>query len=64
LDPVPIKKLADEGAQIANKMYEKGVRTLEDLRFRHRGLWVSVGIILVAIAGLVLKIREIDRRGV
>jgi uncharacterized membrane protein len=35
---------------------------MEDLRFRHRGLWVSVGIILVAIAGLVLKIREIDRR--
>ncbi|MGE5850092.1 MAG: cytochrome c3 family protein [Candidatus Methylomirabilota bacterium] len=62
-DPAPIKKLADEGVQIANKMYEKGVRATEDLKFRHRGLWVSVGIILVAIAGLVLKIREIDRRG-
>jgi predicted CXXCH cytochrome family protein len=62
-DPAPIKKLGDEGVQIANKMYEKGVRAMEDLKFRHRGLWVSVGIILVAIAGLVLKIREIDRRG-
>ncbi len=61
-DPAPIKKLSDEGVQIANKMYDKGVKALEDLKFRHRGLWISVGIILVAIVGLVLKIREIDRR--
>jgi predicted CXXCH cytochrome family protein len=62
-DPVPIKKLSEEGVQIANRMYEKGVKAMDDLRFRHRGLWVSVGIILIAIAGLVMKIREIDRRG-
>lgn len=62
-DPAAIKKLSDEGVQIANKTYEKGVKALEDLKFRHRGLWISVGIILVAIVGLVLKIREIDRRG-
>jgi predicted CXXCH cytochrome family protein len=62
-DPAEIKKLRDEGVQIADKMHAKGVKALEDLKFRHRGLWISVGIILVAIAGLVLKIREIDRRG-
>ena len=61
-DPAPIKKLSDEGVQIANKTYDKGVKAMDDLRFRHRGLWISVGIILVAIAGLVLKIKEIDRR--
>ena len=61
-DPAPIKKLTDEGVQIATKMHAKGAQALEDLRFRHRGLWVSVGIILVAIAGLVLKIKEKDRR--
>ena len=57
-----IKKLSDDGVQTAKKMYAKGEQALKDLRFRHRGLWISVGIILVAIAGLVLKIREIDRR--
>ncbi len=62
-DPAPIKKLSDEGVQIANRMHERGIKAMEDLRFRHRGLWISVGIILVAIAGLVLKIKEIDRRG-
>jgi len=61
-DPAPITKLSEEGVQIAGKAYEKGVKAMEDLRFRHRGLWVSVGIILVAMVGLVLKIREIDRR--
>ena len=43
-------------------MYAKGTQAMEDLRFRHRGLWISVGIILVTIVGLVLKIKEIDRR--
>lgn len=62
-DPAAVRKLADEGNQIASKMYAKGEQALDDLRFRHRGLWISVGIILVAIAGLVLKIKEIDRRG-
>ena len=61
-DAEVIKKLSDDGVQTAKKMYAKGEQALKDLRFRHRGLWISVGIILVAIAGLVLKIREIDRR--
>jgi len=57
-----IEKLSGEGVQTAKKMHAKGEQALEDLRFRHRGLWVSVGIILVAIAGLLLKIKEIERR--
>ena len=61
-DAEVIKKLSDDGVQTAKKVYAKGEQALKDLRFRHRGLWISVGIILVAIAGLVLKIREIDRR--
>lgn len=62
VDPVAIQKLADEGNQIAARAHAKGVTALEDLAFRHRGLWVSVGIIVLVIAGLVLKIREVDRR--
>jgi predicted CXXCH cytochrome family protein len=62
VDPVAIQKLADEGNQIAAKAHAKGVTALEDLAFRHRGLWVSVGIIGLVILGLVLKIREVDRR--
>jgi hypothetical protein len=61
-DPIPVKKLTDEGAQVATKMQARGLKVLEELTFRHRGLWIAVGIILVTIVGLVLKIKEIDRR--
>jgi hypothetical protein len=37
------------------------VRALKDLQFRRKGLAVSVVIILALIAGLVLKIRQVDR---
>jgi len=62
VDPAAIEKLAEEGNQIAAKANLKGVTALEDLAFRHRGLWVSVGIIVLVIGGLVLKILEVDRR--
>jgi predicted CXXCH cytochrome family protein len=61
VDPAGVKKLTDEGDQIADTTYAKGTKALEELAFRHRGLWISVGIILVALVALVLKIREIDR---
>ena len=62
VDPAAIQKLTDEGDKIATATRARGVKALEDLAFRHRGLWVSVGIILLVIVGLVLKIREMDRR--
>jgi len=62
IDQAVIQKLTGEGTRIATATLAKGHQALEDLAFRHRGLWVSVGIILVVIVGLVLKIREVDRR--
>ncbi|MBI4454368.1 MAG: cytochrome c3 family protein [Acidobacteria bacterium] len=62
-DPTVVKTLTEEGILVASQANAKGVKALEDLRFRHRGLWISVVVILVAISGLVLKIKEIDRRG-
>jgi hypothetical protein len=61
-DPAAVKILADEGVKIADRGHAKGVQALEDLAFRHKGLWISVGIICVTIVGLVLKIRDLDRR--
>jgi predicted CXXCH cytochrome family protein len=62
VDPAAIQKLTDDGKQVAAATQAKGVKALEDLAFRRRGLWISVGIILLVIVGLVLKIREMDRR--
>lgn len=62
VDSAEITRLTNEGDKIAATAHAKGVKALEDLAFRHRGLWVSVGIILVVIAGLVLKIRDMEQR--
>ena len=52
----------EPGLQISAKAYERGVRALEELQFRRRGLAVSVVIILALIGGLVVKIRQLDKR--
>ncbi len=63
LDPQAVLALTAAGGVVAAKGYDRGAQALEELAFRHRGLWIAVAIILVTIGGLVLKIREIDRRG-
>jgi hypothetical protein len=47
---------------VSAKVYARGVRALEELQFRRKGLAVSVVIILAVIVGLVLKIRQLERR--
>ena len=57
-----VKKEAEPGLAESGKAYARGVRALEELEFRRKGLAVSVVLILVLIGGLVIKIRQLDRR--
>lgn len=57
-----VKKEADSGRAIAGKAYARGLRALEDLKFRRQGLGVSLVIIVGLIVGLILKIRQLDRQ--
>jgi len=57
-----VKKEAEAGLQISAKTYARGVRALDELQFRRKGLAVSLVIIVALIAGLVFKIRQLDRR--
>jgi predicted CXXCH cytochrome family protein len=57
----PVKQEAAAGLSIAQKAYARGVRALDELQFRRKGLAVSAFIILAVVVGLVLKIREIER---
>lgn len=59
-----VKRETDAGQPIAARAHARGVRALEELQFRRRGLAVSVIIIAALIAGLVLKIRQVERREV
>jgi len=51
------------GLEVTSAGIVAGEDALSELRFRRLGLAVSVMIILALVGGLVLKIRELDRRG-
>jgi hypothetical protein len=57
-----VKQEADAGLAVAAKARARGAHALDELQFRRRGLGVSLVIILALIAGLVLKIRQLERR--
>jgi predicted CXXCH cytochrome family protein len=61
-DTNAVRKSVEEGLGIARKAYGRGVEALGELQFRRDGLAVSLVIILVVIVGVVLKIRQIERR--
>ncbi len=56
-----VRREAEVGRGIATKAYARGVRALDELKFRRQGLVVSLVIIVLLIAGLALKIRQVDR---
>jgi hypothetical protein len=57
-----VRKEAEPGFAVSAKAYGRGVRALDELQFRRKGLAVSVLIILAVIAGMVVKIRQLERR--
>jgi predicted CXXCH cytochrome family protein len=58
----PVKQEVEAGLAISAKVYARGVRAMEELRFRRVWLGVFLVVILALIAGLVMKIRQVDRR--
>jgi hypothetical protein len=58
-----VKLEVQPGLAIADKARARGVRALEELRFRKAWLGVSLVIIVALIAGLIVKIRQVDRPG-
>ena len=57
-----VKKEAEAGLAIGAKAQARGERALEELQFRRKWLGVSLAIVLVLIAGLIVKLRQIERR--
>ena len=52
----------EPGLKVSEKAYALGVRALDELEFRRKGLAISALIIFALVIGLILKIRQIDRR--
>jgi predicted CXXCH cytochrome family protein len=57
-----VTKEVEPGLAISDKARARGVRALEELRFRRLGLVVSTLIIGALVVALVLKIRQMDRK--
>jgi hypothetical protein len=57
-----VQKVTDPGMGIARKANQAGVAALQELNFRRKGLGVALITILVAIAGLYFKIRQIEAK--
>jgi hypothetical protein len=57
-----VREEVEAGREVTASAYARGQQALRDLQFRRTGLAVSVAIILALILGLVLKIRQVERR--
>lgn len=56
-----VQQHVDAGLEVTTSAAERGLKALADLRFRRLGLGVSTTIIVLLIAGLVLKIKQLER---
>ena len=61
-DPTHVTPIIDDGMKIAAAVDVVGQKGVGELRFRRRGLAVSLGAILIFVVALGLKVRQIDRR--
>jgi hypothetical protein len=57
-----VKTEVDAGLAIAGKAHARGVRALGEFAFRRKGLAASLIVILALIAGLIVKVRQLERR--
>jgi len=61
-DPPRLAPIMDEGLKTIGAVNQAGDHALAELRFRRRGLALSLAAILLVVVALVLKIRQLDTR--
>ena len=61
-DQTRVTPIINEGLMVVSDVDRAGERATAELRFRRRGLALSLGAILLVVVALGLKIRQIDRR--
>jgi predicted CXXCH cytochrome family protein len=62
-EPTRVTPIIAEGLAIVSTVDRAGQQGVAELGFRRRGLFVSLGAILLVVVALGLKVRQIDRRG-
>ena len=61
-DQAILDKEVVPGLKAAEKAHARGVRALDELQFRRKGLAISALIIFALVVGLILKIRQMERK--
>jgi hypothetical protein len=61
-DPKILDKEVDPGVKVSEKAYARGLKALAELQYRRKGLAVSALIILALVIGLILKIRQMEKK--
>ena len=61
-DQGTLNKEVEPGLKVVEKSQARGVKALEELQFRRKGLAVSALIIFALVVGLILKIRQMERK--
>lgn len=60
-EPTRVEPVVADGLKILAAVDQAGARAVDELRFRRRGLAVSLAAILLVVIALGIKIRQIDR---
>ena len=61
-DQALLDKEVEPGLKVSEKAYTLGVKALDELQFRRKGLAISALIIVALVVGLILKIRQMERK--
>ena len=61
-DQATLNKEVEPGLKVVERSQARGVKALEELQFRRKGLAVSALIIFALVIGLILKIRQMERK--
>ena len=62
VDPSTVDREIDAGLKVASATYQAGQNALAELRYRRKGLLVSVVTIVCVLIGLILMIRKIESK--
>ena len=61
-EPAQLAPIVSDGSKIVEAADRAGQRGVAELQYRRRGLFVSLGAILLVVVALALKVRQIDVR--
>ena len=61
-DQAILDKEVEPGLKSSEKAYARGLKALDELQYRRKGLAISAVIIVALVIGLILKIRQMERK--